>query len=100
MGRYIPAALTREDDGSQQQVSASAVLVAERVEQAVRTSPVCADADGDPAEMAISVSIGVAALDGLAAGSIEDLIRRADEALYFAKQAGRQCVRGYQASLG
>lgn len=42
----------------------------------------------------ITVSIGVALLER-PGGSIEDLLRHADEALYQAKEAGRNCVRVY-----
>lgn len=41
----------------------------------------------------LSASIGVHAIDGQHAAAPEDIIRIADEALYRAKDAGRNCVR-------
>ncbi len=46
---------------------------------------------------AASISVGLAALDGTME-SPEDLVARADAALYEAKRAGRNCVRASQDS--
>lgn len=43
-------------------------------------------------DMAVTVSIGVATLE-IEDKNIDDLIRRADKALYAAKEAGRNCVK-------
>lgn len=50
-------------------------------------------------ELAVTVSIGVAEFHGADADAAT-LIRRADDALYAAKQAGRDCVRPEQANGG
>ncbi|TPM84796.1 diguanylate cyclase [Mesorhizobium sp. B2-3-3] len=47
----------------------------------------------------VTVSIGVGTLDGGAAIEIADLVRRADEALYGAKAAGRDRVHGWRPHL-
>jgi diguanylate cyclase (GGDEF)-like protein len=63
-----------------------------------RLSAACAeivvpDSDGRPA-VTVSLSMGVAGFEaGCAEGPIE-LLRRADDALYGAKRAGRGCIRG------
>jgi diguanylate cyclase (GGDEF)-like protein/PAS domain S-box-containing protein len=65
----------------------SAELVAERVRKAVH-----ADAEGVAAGLpAVTVSIGLAIFAGEA--SIEDLLQRADKALYTAKREGRNRLR-------
>jgi diguanylate cyclase (GGDEF)-like protein len=69
----------------------TAAQVCERLRAAVASEP-----HPLSGRCAISVSIGVA--DGQGAGSIDALIARADEALYAAKHAGRDCVR--QAQVG
>jgi diguanylate cyclase (GGDEF)-like protein len=65
-----------------------ALLYAEGIRDAVETSVF---ADGKR-EFHLTVSIGVSALARVTRGA-SDLIRDADEALYIAKQAGRNCVR-------
>lgn len=62
-------------------------LLAERLRRAVRDAPF--DFGGDT--LALTVSIGVAA-SGPEDANIESPIGRADEALYRAKEAGRDCV--------
>ncbi|WP_027052226.1 diguanylate cyclase [Mesorhizobium erdmanii] len=47
----------------------------------------------------VTVSIGVGTVDGGAAIEIADLLRRADEALYGAKAAGRDRVHGWRPHL-
>ena len=41
----------------------------------------------------VTISIGAATMNADGVGTTEDLVRRADEALYAAKSAGRDCVR-------
>lgn len=65
----------------------SAELVAERVRKAVQ-----ADTDGAAAGLpGVTVSIGLAVYAGEA--SVEDLLQRADKALYMAKRDGRNRLR-------
>ena len=73
-----------------------AIVVAERCRSAVRGLPVGQLANGktDPQ----TVSIGLARFPGDAT-VLEDLIRRADMALYRSKQEGRDCVTVYDATL-
>jgi diguanylate cyclase (GGDEF)-like protein len=63
------------------------VQVAERLRRAIEAGPV----PGTDRPVRLTASLGVAAWDG--AESIDDLIRRADQALYAAKNSGRNCVR-------
>jgi two-component system cell cycle response regulator len=62
--------------------------IAERMRKAISSKPFNA---GAAAPINISVSIGIAALEG-AAGNIEELLKRADQALYRAKRDGRNRV--------
>ena len=70
----------------------SARVLAESLCQAVAALRVPANDEGTP--VTITVSIGVATLAG-AAPSFEQLISNADQALYKAKQAGRNKVQGF-----
>jgi two-component system cell cycle response regulator len=65
-----------------------ALEVAERMRAAVADQPV-ATARG---EVAITVSIGVATMSREEVSSLAELLQRADNALYRAKQNGRNCV--------
>jgi len=76
------AALLVETDAEQ------AMAVAERI-RAMAEAMVIPSEAGD---LTVTVSIGVAALNG--EDSIKDLLKRADEALYEAKKAGRNTVAG------
>ncbi len=64
-----------------------ALALAERVRQAVRATPVAATA---AVQVEVTVSVGVATLEE--GESVEDLVRRADRALYAAKEGGRDRV--------
>ncbi|MEM8817363.1 MAG: GGDEF domain-containing protein, partial [Pseudomonadota bacterium] len=66
-----------------------ALSIAERVRQAVRQNSVSTE-DGEPIQ--ISVSIGVA--EQSEGESLEALLRAADDAMYRAKNAGRNTVAG------
>ena len=46
-------------------------------------------------ELSITCSIGIATHDGVTFDSTESLIKAADESLYLAKSAGRNCVRAH-----
>lgn len=61
--------------------------VAEKIRKAISEMPV-AEMD----RKAVTISIGVAGLGGVAADNVEDLIRHADGALYRAKEEGRNRV--------
>ncbi|MEN3275642.1 MAG: hypothetical protein V7631_1432 [Massilia sp.] len=79
---------------------AQALAVAERLCTAVSTRLVAVDG----AEIAYTVSAGVAVLDGHmgdigASGGIDDLIKRADRALYHAKSAGRNRAAAWTPDL-
>lgn len=71
-----------------------AVVLAERVRQHVASLRVDAGpgADGQPREVRVTVSIGVAAFDRGADTPIAELLKRADAALYQAKAQGRNRV--------
>jgi two-component system, cell cycle response regulator len=69
--------------------SAEAAVVAERLRAAVADEPFVLPAGGK--SLAITVSIGVA-VTGDGQEGLEDLLKRADDALYAAKNAGRDRV--------
>jgi diguanylate cyclase (GGDEF)-like protein len=69
-----------------------AMTVAESVRQRVASEP--AFVDGKP--VAMTVSIGVHALDTYRIAGPDDALRLADAALYSAKNQGRNCVRPVQ----
>jgi diguanylate cyclase (GGDEF)-like protein len=64
-----------------------ALAVADRLHAAVESAPV----ETERGPMAVSLSIGVAAAEG--AVDLDELLARADHALYEAKQAGRRTTR-------
>ena len=66
-----------------------AFVVAERFRAAVDALPIDTEAGAVP----VTVSVGLATVTGGA--SLDDLLVRADKALYDAKQAGRNCVRAF-----
>ena len=67
-----------------------AVLVAERLRQSLAAQAVKVT---DEASVSITASVGVAGAARIGEESIDGLIRRADGAMYKAKEAGRDCVR-------
>ncbi|MEA5446225.1 diguanylate cyclase [Gammaproteobacteria bacterium AB-CW1] len=67
---------------------ADAIQIAEDIRERVAAAPITTSA-GD---IAITISVGVATFDDRREAG-KSLIRRADEALYDAKEAGRNCVR-------
>jgi len=66
-----------------------ALHAAERIRAQIAGRPVC---DG-PHDTGVTASLGISALKDGGPGGPEHLIRRADEALYAAKQAGRNCTQ-------
>jgi two-component system, cell cycle response regulator len=66
--------------------------VAERIRAAVEAHTTARS--GEEARVTISVGVGTYPVPGI--HQAEDLLRAADEALYRAKDAGRNCVRGYE----
>ena len=74
---------------------ADAETVAERIRAEVEASPLVADGSVVP----LTVSLGVGSLaPGEPVPDIDFLIARADEALYRAKQSGRNQVAGHRSS--
>jgi diguanylate cyclase (GGDEF)-like protein len=72
--------------------SEQAQALAERIRNAVETTPMCPDPDAG--ETCLTVSIGIATLpEGLSVA--EELVRLADKALYRAKESGRNMVCVY-----
>ena len=66
-----------------------AVLVAERLRAGVADQPIALDGQTLP----VTLSVGVTWADGAQTHSIDTLIAEADQALYRAKESGRNCVR-------
>ncbi|HUT29910.1 MAG TPA: diguanylate cyclase [Sedimentisphaerales bacterium] len=71
---------------------ADAVVVAERMVAAVSSSSVA----WSGGHIGLSISVGLGEYDGQT--SPEDITSRSDEALYSAKQAGKNTVRIFQSS--
>ncbi len=65
-----------------------AVCVAERIREAFESQPIVTERD----KIAITVSLGIAASGGRNTFNAESLLQMADEALYRAKQMGRNRV--------
>ncbi len=68
----------------------AAARLAEKIRQAVATTPIV---DDDGNLLGITVSIGVASYDGTVFERVEHFIKAADQGVYAAKAAGRNCVR-------
>jgi diguanylate cyclase (GGDEF)-like protein len=63
--------------------------IAERIRQAIENLKVRSNGYN----VQTTVSLGVASINQLESGSLDDLIRISDQALYRAKADGRNCVR-------
>lgn len=74
--------------------AAEAANVAERIRRKVMAYRI----DPEHTQAGVTVSVGVAEKDARVQ-TLDDLVRRADHALYAAKGAGRNCVKIYQASV-
>jgi diguanylate cyclase (GGDEF)-like protein len=70
-----------------------AMVVGERLRSCIAEIPVEIDASGG--SISITVSMGVACTDHAAVASSEELVSRADQALYEAKRAGRNRVQAW-----
>ncbi|UCD74237.1 MAG: GGDEF domain-containing protein [Phycisphaerales bacterium] len=77
---------------------------AERLRQALATTPIdLSEVKCDASHVSVTISLGVAVLEPNAGGFFtrpEMLVRAADQALYAAKSAGRNCVRIFSARRG
>ena len=72
----------------------AAVAAAEEARHAVAHEARVRKRD-DGQELGITCSIGVATHDGGTFDSVASLVKAADDGLYSAKHAGRNCVRAY-----
>lgn len=68
----------------------TAARIAESVRQLIERSPVVSD-EGE--KLKVTASIGVATFDGTFFDRPEQLVKAADQGVYAAKHAGRNCVR-------
>ncbi len=66
-----------------------ALAVAERLRAHVAGMSIPVDGDESGRRVTLTISVGVAALDGVATRQLPDMLAAADAALYHAKQAGR-----------
>jgi diguanylate cyclase (GGDEF)-like protein len=71
-----------------------AMKVAERIRQAIEAMQIRHDTS--PASTVVTISLGVSTMKNNDVVSYEELIKRADEALYHAKRCGRNQVQYYQ----
>lgn len=71
----------------------AALSIAERVRQRIEKLSIGIHNDGE--KISATVSIGAATLAESEELTVPDLIKRADEALYKAKEEGRNCVKSY-----
>lgn len=69
-----------------------AAKLAESLRARIGGEPVRAEAGGEPVSVAVTVSIGVATVAGAAPLPFDDLMERADRAVYRAKHTGRDRV--------
>ncbi|TCL08825.1 diguanylate cyclase (GGDEF)-like protein [Shimia isoporae] len=74
---------------------AEATVIAERLRQTIASTPIL----GNPDELNLTCSFGVAETPDAATMSADRLLKLADEALYAAKHAGRNCVRAAERSI-
>lgn len=71
----------------------SAEFVAEKIRAATEKSPITVLQEGQTLNIPVTVSIGVTAVDQFKDADVKRLLKVADEALYAAKRAGRNCIR-------
>ena len=76
---------------------ADAVVVAERVLDAMAQPFVIGDAEGGVAEVVVGTSVGIARSG--AGGGVDALLRDADAAMYRAKQRGKRCYELFAPAL-
>ncbi len=74
-----------------EQTTATAAIAAERLRKAVQALALRHESKTPPG--VVTISVGVAALEAHEPKATHLWLKRADEALYRAKQAGRNCVR-------
>jgi diguanylate cyclase (GGDEF)-like protein len=67
-------------------------VAGERLREIARACKVLARQE----EIAVTISVGVASREGADSVSLDALIDHADQALYAAKRAGRNCVMDYR----
>jgi diguanylate cyclase (GGDEF)-like protein len=72
-----------------------AIIAAERIRKSIEEQKLTLDGDR---EVKVTVSIGVSEF-GQETGTLKELIDEADQALYRAKEEGRNCVRVFDHSL-
>ncbi|MBX0326716.1 diguanylate cyclase [Oscillochloris sp. ZM17-4] len=72
-----------------------AILVAQRLRTRICARPV----ESDAGPITVTISIGADSYDDVFAGSLGDLIDRADQALYVAKNSGRNKVVGFRSLI-
>jgi diguanylate cyclase (GGDEF)-like protein len=70
----------------------ASLKIGEKLRQAVEKAGI--GTDGKPTSRPLTVSLGVASLPG-DAGNAEELVDRADRALYIAKSMGKNCVKPF-----
>lgn len=73
--------------------SDNALLIAEKIRVATGCEPVVVSRENDTLSVKITVSIGIATVEKLKGADLKLLYRVADEELYKAKHAGRNCIR-------
>ncbi len=69
-----------------------ALVFAERCREAIAAGTYNSAADGNGEDLSVTASVGVCSREPHGELSIDDLMRKADAALYEAKEGGRNCV--------
>jgi two-component system cell cycle response regulator len=75
-----------------------ALKVAERLRQSVANKPI--KLSGPPGAITVTISVGVAIMEGSGIANTRELLHAADSALYAAKDAGRDRVELWSPGLG
>lgn len=75
---------------------AGALMTAERIRKGIEGMSV----EHNGVAVRVTISIGVAHLDWVSGTTLQELIHRADQALYQAKAEGRNCVSVWQEKKG